>query len=109
MAKQHSKPYPGNWEYHTREDWNAYSERVDKLFSNIPRDRIVSFPVGDGNALYYLFSEQPLVLQHIPYGDAYRVDPALIRGLRLTDIKRRVALDSQTIAWQPKRACDDHA
>ncbi|MHB1795657.1 MAG: hypothetical protein ACYCPO_11885, partial [Acidobacteriaceae bacterium] len=31
-----------------------------------------------------------LTLQHVSYGDAWQVDPALIRGLRRADVERMV-------------------
>lgn len=47
---------------------------------------VVSFPRGDGQAYYIVTKERPLTLQWIPYGDAWTVEPALIRGLTKKDI-----------------------
>lgn len=63
---------------------------ADKLPAEQLVGRIVDFPVADGKALYLIKSEAPLVLQHIPFFDAYRIDPAMLRGLRLTDVRQRV-------------------
>lgn len=88
MARLHKHPYPGAWDF-----FGGDFTRLDKLLAEIPQDRIVSFPVADGFALYFVYSEKPLVLQHIPYGDAWQVDAALIRGLRLSDINKRLVVD----------------
>lgn len=91
MAKLHSKPYPGNWEKLPGEDFKAYLSRSDTLFDAIPADKVVSFPYADGHAHYYVFSTKPLVLQSIPYLDAWQVSAAMIRGLRLSDIEIETA------------------
>ena len=57
-------------------------------------DNIMHFPVADGKALYKVVKEKPLTLQHIPYGDAYQVQPALIRGLNFSDLEAQRKWDS---------------
>lgn len=47
---------------------------------------VVRFPVADGYAHYLVVNDKPLTLQHIPFCDAWQVEPALIRGLRKQDI-----------------------
>ena len=64
-------------------------EQHDKDFEAIPPDRIFSHPYADGSAYYYIVSDKPLVLQHIPYGDAWQLPYAHIRGLRLCDIEAK--------------------
>lgn len=54
---------------------------------------VIRFQVADGYALYYVKSEKPLVLQHIAIGDAYAEHPALIRGLRVADVRRMVEVE----------------
>jgi hypothetical protein len=49
-------------------------------------DNIMSFPIADGKAFYKVIKERPLTLQHIPFGDAYEVYPALIKGLDAEDL-----------------------
>ncbi len=90
MATLHKDPYPGDWEYRAGED---YAKRVDGLFDKIPADRVIRFSVADGYAFYYVRSEKPLVLQHIPYGDTWHVSAITIRGLRLADVKQMVEAD----------------
>jgi len=90
MAKLHPDPYPGDWRYKSGDDLTDYNTRTDRLFREIPPHRVISFPHADGYAFYFVYSEKPLVLQHIPYGDAWRIDPAYIRGLRLVDIRKHI-------------------
>jgi len=93
MASLHAQPYPGDWDYRIGDDWTTHNTRTDKMLADIPPDRVVRFPFADGHAHYFVFSERPLVLQHIPYGDAWHADPALIRGIRQIDIRKRVDAD----------------
>ena len=78
MATLHTDPYPG--------DWNDYRKH-DELMDAVPGDKVIKFQVADGYAFYFVKSRKPLVLQHIPFYDAYRVHPALIRGLTLVDVQ----------------------
>jgi hypothetical protein len=61
-----------------------------KLLDGEIEGALVSFGVADGKAIYLVKSKSPLVLQHVPFFDGYRIDAAMIRGLRLADIQRRV-------------------
>jgi len=72
---------------------------------------ILSWPVADGKAFYTVIREKPLTLQHIPYGDAWRVDPILIRGLRRDDVLRKLEAETRfqeifARAEQGKRVVD---
>jgi hypothetical protein len=50
----------------------------------------IRFPVGDGYAEYMVYTTTPLALIHLPYGDAWHVDPIMLRGLRVADVKQKV-------------------
>lgn len=63
---------------------------------------IYSQGVADGLAMYRVISTKPLMLQHIPVGDAYRIHPATIRGLRLSDITEAMTFDH----WWRSRASE---
>ena len=89
MAKLDPKPYPGNWSLNAKDDIDEYLKRTSKLLEAIPKEKIFSYPYADSQALYFIKSESPLVLQPIPYGDAWQLPAAMIRGLRLSDIKRQ--------------------
>lgn len=45
---------------------------------------------GDGYAQYMVWRQQPLQLIHLETGDAWAVEEALIRGLRVGDVRRMV-------------------
>ena len=66
-----------------REHYKKEAEALDAL----PQDRIWSTGVADGRAMYLVVSEKPLVMCHIPQGDAYQAPGAHIRGLTLKDVK----------------------
>jgi hypothetical protein len=78
MARLDITPYPG--------DWKDYRNH-DALMDAIPQDKIIKFQVADGFAFYFVKSKKPLVLQHIPFYDGYRIPQAHLRGLRLSDVK----------------------
>lgn len=69
--------YPG--------DWQDYRKH-DALMEAIPGNKIIKFQVADGYAFYFVKSTKPLKLQHIPFYDAYKAHPALIRGLTLAEV-----------------------
>jgi hypothetical protein len=50
----------------------------------------IQFPRGDGYAVYMVWNTRPLELIHVAIGDAWQVEDALIRGLRVSDIQRQV-------------------
>lgn len=94
MARLHKQQYPGDWKWRPGEDSKTYFSRIDNLIASIPQDRIMTFPVCDGKALYFVMSEKPLVLQHIPFGDAYKIPDAHLRGLRIEDWKKQLQFRS---------------
>jgi hypothetical protein len=49
---------------------------------------LISFPRGDGRAIYRVTKANPLTLQHVPFMDAWEMDAATIRGLRRIDVER---------------------
>jgi hypothetical protein len=102
MARLDKKPYPGAWHFCGGEsgdtDFRAYYARVEALLAAIPQDRIVKFSRGDGYALYYVKSFKPLVLQHIPHGDAWQIDPAYMRGLRESDVRQQIEREQRVRA-----------
>jgi hypothetical protein len=46
---------------------------------------------GDGYAFYRVVKARPLTVQHVPYGDGWRVEQALIRGLKTQDVLDQLA------------------
>ncbi len=90
MAKVLWEAYAGDWELNFRGDINAEIKRTQELLDSIPTDKVIKFPVADGYAYYFVKSLTPLVLQHIPYGDAWHANPILIRGLRRKDVEKMI-------------------
>jgi hypothetical protein len=75
----------------TSGDFDKDWKRTEKGMKKVEKQYdILAFGVADGHALYGVYSYKPLQLFHIPYGDAYHVDPALIRGLTARDVRERV-------------------
>lgn len=58
--------------------------RIDLIGSEL------RFPRGDGHALYIVWCTKPLQLVWVQVGDAWHADPILLRGLRLSDVEKRV-------------------
>jgi hypothetical protein len=68
---------------------------------------IVRFQIADGYASYMVWSEKPLHLIDVGGPDGYQIPEAHERGLRLSDIRDKVAQDrkwKQMIADQKKGA-----
>ena len=89
MAKLHPEPFtPPSIDFgaaNLREQIDASWKAVEAAGA------LITFPVADGKAVYIVRSVSPPVLQWVDWLDGYRADPALIRGLRSSDIKARVA------------------
>lgn len=83
------------------DDYKEHQKRSDAMFEKLTAEAdalpegevvgaIIQFPRADGYAMYRVASAKPLKLQHLPYGDAWHADPAMIRGLRLADVEKMV-------------------
>jgi hypothetical protein len=83
--------YPGDWGFKEGDSSDTYINRERAMFDAIPADKIISFPVADGQACYFVENLRPLRLQHIPAFDAYRISDAHIRGLRAPDVEQMLA------------------
>ena len=74
-----------------REQLQAIKKTVkDKRPNDELAGEILQFQVADGYAQYLVKSSKPLTLQHVQDGDGYSVHHALIRGLRLEDVRDQV-------------------
>lgn len=89
MAKLHKEPYPGDWGLKSGESIKDYISRTSALADNIPWNRVMTFPVADGKACYFVVSEKPFILQHIPCGDAWCIPSAHMRGLTVADWRKQ--------------------
>lgn len=89
MAQLLDKAYPLPELKFDGGDWRE-SEHEKAFRKLLQEETVISFGVADGGAYYLVKSMSPLKLQHIPYGDAYRVPYAMIRGLRKADVEAMV-------------------
>lgn len=91
------------------EDFNAWWDRGRKLLEELQAKSdalpageyvgaVLSFPIGDGYALYLVQSTAPLTIQHIPYGDAYGIPGAHVRGLDMNDVMIQVKWNKEARA-----------
>lgn len=80
------------------EEW-AIEDRLFKISNNLPEGELIgfimTFPVGDGYALYRVVSTKPFKLEHLALGDAYSIPDAHIRGLKLEDAKQQQRFDKE--------------
>lgn len=102
MAQLDKNPCPGDWTISISDDgWIA---RQDALYAELQAasdaidlefaahdggtlvGALVAFPWADGHAIYRVSKDKPLLLQHVPYGDAWQVPYSQIRGMRRADI-----------------------
>jgi len=101
MARLAKKPVEGEWNMRAGEDWKAYDKRTREMFKAlaladkaVPAGGVVgvlmSFPIADGSAMYRVSKESPLTLEHLPYGDAWQIPEAHIRGIRKADVLEQV-------------------
>lgn len=73
------------------ENFELYFKRAGKALNEVEKKYpVIAFPRGDGQALYAVKSYDPLQLFHVPYGDAYAVEAALIRGLTAIEVRETV-------------------
>ena len=100
----------GRWadEQHQCASLREHIGRENASLEELTPERVWSTPVADSKAFYYILSEKPLTLVHIPYGDGYRADPILIRGLRLKDVRQAQEFDRRIMEFtQDDRALRD--
>jgi hypothetical protein len=65
-------------------------EQSDALAEGEVVGALLSWPRGDGAAYYQVTKASPLTLRWIQCGDEWTVEPALIRGLTLADVRQEV-------------------
>lgn len=94
------------------EDYDAYYERTEKLMDemtafsdNLSGEEVVGgllrFPAGDGNAIYLVKQDKPLVIEHIAFGDAWEAPDVLLRGLDLDYVKQEMHNRSYVLRQRP--------
>ena len=72
---------------------DSFMDEMDRELVSLralPKDKVWKTSAGDGYAFYYVRSEEPLVLSHVPFSDRWHAHPALLRGLNLEDVRQHV-------------------
>jgi hypothetical protein len=93
MAKVYgpTKELKASMVFNHSEDWKTQMERQHKALREIEKKyETIKFGVADGYAIYAVLSMKPLTLMHIPYMDGYHADPILLRGLKASDVEKRL-------------------
>jgi len=93
VAKVLKKSVPGHWDKH-RYGGDGCSSSYTECYELEKSDmetiemgaEVMHFPVADGQAYYMVVKEQPLTLAWIPYGDAWQLPDAHLRGLNHRDL-----------------------
>ena len=92
MARLLKNPAKGHWDTQTHRggegcDCDTIPSCMDKEWADVKAfgDYIMKFPTGDGQAMYHVVKETPLTLEWIPYGDAWQIPTAHLRGLNYED------------------------
>lgn len=94
MARLHRDPWPG-FEHRDGEKLDDYIRRTDALLKEVSeKHTVLNFPMADGAALYAVVSESPLVVRHVPHGDAWHAAAATIRGLTMRDVEAQRRRDA---------------
>lgn len=102
MAKLVEFSHIEEWQQKDGESFRDYMLRTDGLLSELMKKSddlpegeifgaVISFPVGDGKAFYFVETSKPLKVSHIPFGDCYQVDPIMVEGLRPHHIKEKLS------------------
>lgn len=90
----------GRQVYHVPKSYNDEIEWMERQFANQPatgiKDCFITFPRGDGKAIYKVTSLRPLTVNPVMFLDRWEVEDALIRGLTKRDILNIVEQDR---AW----------
>lgn len=90
------------WDKKEGEDFSTWIARQDKMLKDLLDrskrarnliNKVIYFPVADGKAWYLVDKIEPLILTHIPFGDAYEVNPIMIKGLDVEDVQEMVKRD----------------
>lgn len=71
--------------------FNELRERSQALPDGEVVGALLSWPVADGHACYVVTGAEPLTVQHVPFLDAWTVDPILIKGLDADDVRSMLA------------------
>lgn len=84
-----------SWDEHFQAEEDAFEGLMEQSRAIDPDDDDITgfmckWQRADGYAWYRVEGTDPLRLCHVPYMDGYRVEGALIRGLRESDIRDQI-------------------
>jgi hypothetical protein len=108
MARLIETQNPVQWRVdYSQDNWFEQSRKQDQQLNELQKisdalppgevvGAILSWQRADGYAVYRVVKAKPLCIEHIPVGDAWRVEPALIRGITKQDVLDMLARDR---AW----------
>lgn len=88
MAKLHPDAYP--MPKYNPESIREFIDKSQEAMDAIPTDRLYHEPYADGQAYYYVVSFYPLVLQHVPFLDSWRLSDDKIKRLTVKSVKRNI-------------------
>jgi len=94
---------PRAWLTAQNKVWEELQARSDGLPPGEVVGGLLKFQVADGYAVYVVTKATPLTLTHVPFGDAYQVHDALIRGLRRADVLASLERDRKLSAIFAKK------
>ena len=94
---------PREWFAAQNKVWEELQARSDGLPPGEVVGGLIKFQVADGYAVYIVTKAAPLTLTHVPFGDAYQVHDALIRGLRRADVLASLERDRKLSAIFAKK------
>lgn len=114
MAILDPNPAPGDFGYKkgepikdglAREDreLEKYYSISDNLADGTILGAVLRWQVADGYAFYVVTKEEPLTVQHIPFGSGYQVDPILLKGLDKGDVHNMLHRRRTLLKLFPKR------
>ena len=82
--------YRGDWQQQEADYLQRLADRCKMNGTNPLLGEVIRFQRGDGFAQYMVWSTKPVQLIWLELGDAWQVEEALTRGLRLSDIREQV-------------------
>jgi hypothetical protein len=82
--------YSEGWQQREQDALDAAAKSARSKAEGEFVGEILRWQRADGYAVYMVVKQKPLTLAHVGVGDAYSIEPALIRGLNLADVREMV-------------------
>ena len=82
--------------------YSHHQQRERDSYTAIPEEKLWTVPLHMGLAIYYVRSEDPLTLIHLPYGDHRHASAEKIRELTLPKLRDYQTVHRQQLdSYQP--------